>query len=164
MGGRQASATVGTGGGAVVGSWLGRALSALPAALGAVGAGLVVAGWIGTPAPGVAVWALLTGAVLLRMSVTGLVIDLEREVVVVRTFWRTHRLAPDELRRVDAGGPAPGPGLRFVTRDGREIGLLAVAYLDPPRAERLVGQLRDLAAAGPCEVTVDPAGLRRRSG
>lgn len=145
----------------MVGSWIGRSLVALPGLLASVGAGLIVAGITQAWAPSFAVTALLAGLVLLRVCALGVIIDLPREQVVLRTFWRTHRFGVDDLGLVTARGVGDGwpPGVRFRTADGREYGSMALCYLDEDHATAFIGQLRTLA--GPdARVELEPGSFR----
>jgi hypothetical protein len=140
------------------GSWLGRTLLAVPAVLAAVGVGLVVVGVTGEVVGGLATTALLGAIALLRAARTGVTIDLERQQIVLRTFWRTHRVDAAALLRVDAhprssDGPA---GVRFVLRDGREYGSVALAYLASRTAERLTAELGAVTQDDPIEVALSP--------
>jgi hypothetical protein len=140
------------------GSWLGRALLAVPVVLAAVGVGLVVVGVTGEVVGGLATTAVLSAIALLRAARTGVTIDLERQQVVLRTFWRTHRVDAAALLRVDAHprGPDGPAGVRFVLRDGREYGSVALAYLAARTAERLTAELGAVTEDDPIEVVLSP--------
>jgi hypothetical protein len=145
----------------MVGSAIGRSLAALPGLLASVAAGMIIAGLTRELTLSLAVVALLVGIVLLRVTAIGVTIDLDRERIVVRTFWRKVQLSVDDLDRVDArlAGDGWPPGVRFVTRDGREYGSVALCYLDEERAGRFIAQLE--ALAGPAaRVTLEPSSFR----
>lgn len=151
------------GGGVMVGSAIGRMLAALPGVLASVGAGLVVVGVTNEVSVGLGTVALLLGLVLIRVSTLGMIIDLDRERLLVRSFWRTRAVHIDELERIDARAVGEGwpPGVRFVTTDGREFGTLALCYLDEPQAVQLIGQLEAIAD-DIVEVDLSPASFRPR--
>jgi hypothetical protein len=145
----------------MVGSAIGRSLAALPGLLASVAAGMIIAGLTRELTLSLAVVALLVGIVLLRVTAIGVTIDLDRERIVVRTFWRKVQLSVDDLDRVDArlAGDGWPPGVRFVTNDGREYGSVALCYLDEERAGRFIAQLE--ALAGPAaRVTLEPSSFR----
>jgi hypothetical protein len=144
------------------GSWIGRAASAVPAVLAATGIGVVLAGTTGRIGLGMLVSVALTGLAVLRAARTGVMIDVDRHEVVLRTFWRTHRVDASDLARVDRltrhdDGAA---GVRFVLRDGREYGSTALAYLAARAAERLIADLAALTEDDPFEVELTPRSFR----
>lgn len=147
----------------MTGSWIGRSLLLVPVLLAGVGVGMVVAGVTERPAAGgqAAAVVILLGA--FRALRTGVRIDPVREQVRVRTFWRTHRLPLDALQRVDAAGrtDAGTPSVRFLLRDGREYGSLALVYLAGEGAESFVDDLRAALDGRGVEISLTPASFRR---
>jgi hypothetical protein len=150
----------------VTGSWIGRSLSAVPAILAAVAAGTVVVGMTGEVTTGLSTTVVLAALGGYRAARTGVTIDVDRHEVVLRTFWRTHRLDATDLLRVDAldrGADGP-PGVRFQLRDGREYGPAALAYLADPSAARLADDLRALTEDAAFEVSLTTGSFRRVAG
>lgn len=145
----------------MVGSWIGRSLVALLGLLTSLAVGMVVVGVTRELSLGLAVAAVLAGIVLLRVPSIGVTIDLERERIVLRTFWRTVSLTVDDLRRIDARVVGDGwpPGVRFVTREGREYGSIALCYLDEDRAGRFITQLETIAG-NVADVALQPSSFR----
>jgi hypothetical protein len=130
----------------VVGSPIGRAILALQANLAAVAGGLVVAGVTGRVSAGLLVAVVVGGVCLVRALRTGIAVDLDGDVIVLRTCWRTTRVPMARVARIEGATSraAGGPQLRVLTDDGRAYGSLAVAYLDRDRTDAL---LRALSAA-----------------
>jgi hypothetical protein len=147
----------------MTGSWLGRSLLAMPAMLAAVGVGTVVVGLTGTVSLGLLVTVVLAVLGGLRASRTGVTIDVERHQIVLRTFWRTHRVDAAALQRVEAldRSSEGTAGVRFLLRDGREYGSLALAFLATGASDRLVTDLGSLTVDDPFEVAITPRGARR---
>ncbi|MFA9430635.1 hypothetical protein [Egicoccus sp. AB-alg2] len=147
----------------MTGSWIGRSLVLVPVMLAGVGVGMVVAGLTAAPTVGgqAAAAVILLGA--LRALRTGVRVDTDAEQVRVRTFWRTHRLPLDALRRIDAGGRTEGgsPSVRFLLKDGREYGSMALAYLDGGAADALIADLRRALDGRGAEVSLTAASFRR---
>jgi len=147
----------------LTGSWIGRALALVPVLLAGVGVGLVVAGVTASPTTGgqAAAAVILLGA--LRALRMGVRIDTAAEQVRVRTFWRTHRLPLDGLRRVDAGDRTDGgsPAVRFLLEDGREYGSTALAYLDNGAADAFIADLRAALDGRGAEVSLTSSSFRR---
>jgi hypothetical protein len=150
----------------VTGSWIGRSLLAVPALLASVGMGIVLVGLTGSVTLGSLTSAVLAAIAAARAARTGVTIDLDREQVVLLTFWRTYRVDASALERVDAPPRgADGPwGVRFRLRDGREFGSLALAFLQGRPADALVADLGTLTSAAPFEVALTPASFRRAVG
>jgi hypothetical protein len=128
-----------------------------------MGIGLVVVGSTGRVGLGVLVTGGLTGLAALRAASTGVIIDVERHQIVLRTFWRTRRVEAAALARVDTlerrtDGAA---GVRFVLRDGREYGAPALAFLAARVSERLAADLAALTEDDPFDVALTPPTLRR---
>lgn len=150
----------------MTGSWIGRSLLLVPVLLAGIGVGMVVAGLTGVPGTGAqaAAAVILLGA--LRALRTGVRLDAEREVVRVRTFWRTYRLPLDALQRVDAAGrtEAGTPAVRFLLRDGREFGTLGMAYLDEDGAGQFVADLRAALEGRGVEISLTSGSFRRAVG
>jgi hypothetical protein len=147
----------------VTGSWIGRSLAAIPAILAAVATGSVVVGLTGEVTTGLVTTVALAALGGYRAARTGVTIDVDRHEVVLRTFWRTHRLDASDLRRVDAldrGAEGP-PGVRFLLRDGREYGPAALAYLAGPSAARLADDLRALTQEATFDVSLSTGSFRR---
>jgi hypothetical protein len=147
-----------SGAGALAGSWIGRATSALPALLAAAGIGLVLVGATGRVELGALVTGLLATVTMLRAARTGVTIDVERHEVVLRTFWRTRRVDAAALARVDTleRRTDGASGVRFVLRDGREYGAPALAYLAARASERLLADLGALTEDDPFDVVLVP--------
>lgn len=150
----------------MIASWVGRGLLVFLAGLAAAGLGVVVAGSTGDLRTGswVAAVALLVCGI--RAARSGVLVDLERSEVVVRTCWRTRRIPADQLARVDGGLIDDGglPGVRFVTADGHVRVSLAVVYLPHDRAEELVTQLEAMRVHAPFELELDRTSFRPRPG
>lgn len=150
----------------MTGSWIGRSLLLVPVLLAGIGVGMVVAGVSGSPGTGgqAAAAVILLGA--LRALRTGVRIDAPREQVRVRTFWRTYRLPLDALQRVDAAGrtEAGTPAVRFLLRDGREFGTLAMAYLDEDGADQFAADLRAALEGRGVEISLTAGSFRRAAG
>ncbi|GGI09680.1 hypothetical protein [Egicoccus halophilus] len=145
------------------GSWIGRALLLVPVLLAGVGAGMVVAVVSGDPAAGGGLAGVVSLLGALRALRTGARIEPTRDRVCVRTFWRTHRVPLDALERVDADGRTESgtPAVRFLLRDGREYGSLALAYLAEQAAKGLAADLRQALDGRPVEVVLPATALRR---
>jgi hypothetical protein len=150
----------------VTGSWIGRSLLAVPAVLASVGMGIVLVGLTGSVTLGSLTTVVLAALTAARAARTGVTIDLDRQLVILRTFWRTYRVDASALERVDAPPRgADGPwGVRFQLRDGREFGSLALAFLQGRPAAALVADLSSLTAAAPFEVALTPGSFRRAAG
>jgi hypothetical protein len=146
----------------MVGSWIGRAMLALPALFFAVGAGALVAGTTRDGAAGGAVTALLFAVVVARVAVSGVRVALDTERVVVRSLLRTTRFAVSEIAAVTAVPTAEdGPAIvTFLLQDGRRCGSLALAYPSPDAIDRLLADLRTARTKSPFLLEVDPARLR----
>lgn len=138
----------------------------MPVLLAGIGVGMVAAGVTGSPGTGgqAAAAVILLGA--LRALRTGVRIDARREQVRVRTFWRTYRLPLDALQRIDAAGrtEAGTPAVRFLLRDGREFGTLAMAYLDGDGADQFAADLRAALEGRGVEISLTSASFRRAVG
>lgn len=138
----------------------------MPVLLAGIGVGMVAAGLTGSPASGgqAAAAVILLGG--LRVLRTGVRIDAAREQVRVRTFWRTYRLPIDALRRVDAAGrtDAGTPSVRFLLRDGREVGTVAMAYLDEDGADQFAADLRAALEGRGVEISLSSGSFRRAVG
>jgi hypothetical protein len=147
----------------VTGSTIGRSLLVVPAMLAAAGIGIVIVGMTGAVSVGLLVTLALALAGAFRAARTGVTIDLDRQQVVLRTFWRTHRVDAAELQRVDALSRSTEgtAGVRFLLRDGREYGSLALAYLAVRTADRLIADLRALTEETPFEVDLTTGSFRR---
>jgi hypothetical protein len=147
----------------MTGSWIGRSLLAVPALLAAAGIGIVIVGMTGAVTVGLLTTIVLALLGVVRASRTGVTIDLEREQVVLRTFWRTHRVDATTLQRVDAlpRSSERTAGVRFLLRDGREYGSHALAFLAVRSAERLISDLAALTEAAPFEVDLTTGSFRR---
>ena len=147
----------------MTGYWIGRSLLLVPVLLAGVGVGMVVAGITEQPTTGAQAAAAVVLLGALRALRTGVRIDRQRERVEVRTFWRTHRLSLDALHRVDAAGrtDAGTPSVRFLLRDGREYGSLALAYLAGQGADEFVSDLSAALDGRGVEVSLTPASFRR---
>jgi hypothetical protein len=146
----------------MIASWVGRSLLAFLAGLAAVGVGLVVAGATGDLRRGLWVAAVAFVVCAVRAARAGVVVDVDRGEVVLRTCWRTRRIPAGELERVDGGltHDAGLPGLRLVTADGRSRVSLAVVYLPDDRADELVTRLETIRARAPFELDLDRSSFR----
>lgn len=147
----------------MVGSGIGRSLVALPGLLASIAVGLIVAGLTRGLALAAGTTVLLAVLVVARAATVGAVIDLDRQQLVLRTFWRSHTIGSQDLWRVEGRSRGEGwpPGVRFVTTDRREVSTLALCYLDEEPAERLIEQLRAFAG-GETELDVAPSSFRPR--
>jgi hypothetical protein len=147
-------------------SWVGRSLLAFLAWLAAAGLGLVVAGATGDLRAGLWVAAVALVVCGIRASRAGVLVDVDRGEVVLRTCWRTRRIPAAELERVDAGltRDAGLPGLRFLTADGRSWVSLAVVYLPDDRAEELVTRLEAMRTHASFELDLDRSSFRPQPG
>lgn len=144
-----------------MGSWLGRSVLALPAALGAVAAGVLVIGISGRAGPGFVVMGVVGLASLLRISRTGVMVDPEASEVQLTTFWRTHHIDTAQLAFVDTERPAEGPpSLRFVTTDGREVRSTALLGSSDAQIGRFLGLLSSARHEGGFEVHLDASSFR----
>jgi hypothetical protein len=146
----------------MVGSWIGRAMLALPALFFAVGAGALVAGATRDGSVGGAVAGLILVVVTARVAVAGVRVVPDADLVVVRSLVRTTRFAVSDIAAVQAvpttqDGPAV---VSFLLRDGRRCGSLALAYLSPSGIDRLVADLRAARSRSPFVLEVDRARLR----
>jgi hypothetical protein len=147
------------------GSTLGRVLGAVPALLASVAVGLVAVG-VGAPvAAGAGATAVLAAASLLRAARTGVTVDVERQELVLRGFWRTRRLDAATLARIDASRREARPGtVRIVLRDGRSYDVVPLSFLAEHAAERLRTDLARLGEPGTFEVHLAAERLRRPAG
>ncbi|MBS3941205.1 MAG: hypothetical protein KG028_09635, partial [Actinobacteria bacterium] len=72
----------------------------------------------------------------------------------------------DALQRVDAAGrtEAGTPAVRFLLRDGREFGTLAMAYLDENGADQFAADLRAALEGRGVEISLTAGSFRRAAG
>jgi hypothetical protein len=146
----------------VTGSLIGRSLVAIPALLAAIGIGVLLAGLTGSVTAGLLTTVVLASIVVARAARTGVTVDLDRQEVVVRSFWRTNRVEAASLQRVDASARSPDgtAGVRFLLRDGRELASVALVYLTDRPATQLIADLGQLTLEAPFEVALTPGSFR----